>query len=80
MLFSNLPLGLPSGLFLACFSTRILYAPVLSLVRAHLILLDLMTRIFGEEYNHKARRYVLFSTPLLPRPIYAQVPCSAPCS
>jgi hypothetical protein len=53
-------------------STKILYAPLLSSIRAmchaHLIFLDLITRIIFGEKDHKAPRYVVFSTPLAPRP------------
>jgi hypothetical protein len=41
---------------------------------AYTILLDLITRIiFGEDYNHEAPRYVVFSILLLPRLSYAQI-------
>jgi len=50
------PLGLPSGLFPSGFSTKNLYTPPLSPIRAtclaHLILLDLITRtILGKQYK-----------------------------
>ena len=56
ILSSHLRLGLPSGLLLSGFSTKTLYTPLLSPVRAtytaHLILLDLITRtILGEKYR-----------------------------
>ena len=58
--------GLPSGLFLSGVPTKTLYAPLLSPIRAtcltHFILLDLITRIFGDKYRS------LRSTPLLPNP------------
>ena len=81
----HLRLGLSSDLSSSSFPTKTLYAPLLSLIRAtcpaHFILLDLITQIlFGEEYNHKAPRYVVFSSPLLPRPSEAQIPFSAPYS
>jgi hypothetical protein len=47
-----------------------LSSPIRAIRPAHPIFLDLITRvIFGEEYEHKAPRYVVFSTPLLARPM-----------
>jgi len=56
ILSSNLRLGLPSGLFPSGFPTKSLYKSLLSPIRckcpAHLIHVDLITRIiFGEEYR-----------------------------
>jgi len=56
ILSSHLRLGLPSDLFLSDFATEILYAFVISPMRAtyltHLIRLDFITlRILGEAYN-----------------------------
>jgi hypothetical protein len=56
VLFSNLGLGLQSGLIPSGFPTKALYepllSPILATIPAHLILLDLINRIiFGEEYS-----------------------------
>jgi len=56
ILSSHLCLRLPSGLFRSVFPTKILYAFIISPMRAtclvHLIFLDLITLIiFGETYN-----------------------------
>jgi hypothetical protein len=56
MLPSHLRLGLPSGLFPSGFLTKTLYMPLVSskraICRAHLILLDFITRIImDEEYR-----------------------------
>jgi hypothetical protein len=53
---SHLRLGLPPGLFASGFTTKILYKPLPSTIRAtcpaHLIIFDFITRtILGEEYR-----------------------------
>jgi hypothetical protein len=73
ILSSHLRLGPPSGLLPSGFPIKTFYAPLLAPIRAtcpaHLSLLGLITRMkFGERSAaHKALRYVVFSTPLLPR-------------
>ena len=56
LISTHLRLGLPNGLFPSDFSSKTLYTPLSSLIRAtcpvHLILLDFITRtILGEEYK-----------------------------
>ena len=56
LIFTHLPLGLPSGLLPSGFPTKTLYNPLSSPIHAtcpaHLILLDFITRtILGEEYK-----------------------------
>jgi len=67
---SHLPLGLPSGLFSSEFFTKTLYPPLVSSIRAicpaHLILLDLITRMKFREKNRSlsSSLYSLLHFPL----------------
>jgi hypothetical protein len=69
----HLNLGLPSGLFTLGCPTKNLYTPLSSPISAtcsaHLILLDLSpAQYWVRSKDHEAPHYVVFSTPLLPRP------------
>ena len=73
ILFSHLRLSLPCGLFPSCFPTKTLYTPLFSPIQAscpvRLILIDFITwTVLCEEYRSLSSSYVVFSTPLLPRP------------
>ena len=73
ILSSHLRLVLLSGLLTAGFHTKILYAPLLSSIRAtcpaHLSLLDLSLELYlVRSTEHKVSHYVVFSIPVLPRP------------
>ena len=62
-------------------SVRTSLSPVRVTCPSHLMLLDLIIRIiFREEYRSKTFGYLVFSTPLLTRPSWAQVSSSAPYS
>ena len=73
----HLQLVLPSGLFPTGFPTKALYAPLLSPRRAtcpvYLILLDLITRMFDEEYRSLSSSLCSFLHSLLPRPSQAKI-------
>jgi len=76
ILFSNLSLGLPSGLFLSGFPTKTLYTSHLSPIRAtcpaHLILVDFIPRtIMG--YVYRSRSSSLYS--LLHSPVTSSCLC-----
>jgi hypothetical protein len=81
----HLRLGLPSSLFHSGFPTNNLYTFLFSPIRvtcpAHLIFLHLIVLIiFGEEYNHEAPHYAVFSTLSSLHPSSVQIFSSAPCS
>jgi hypothetical protein len=64
------------------FPTKSLYAPLLSPMRvtfpAHLILLDLITRLlFGKEYRSLSSSLCTFLNSRVPRPSWAQIFSSA---
>ena len=71
ILFFHLRLGPPSGFFPLGLPINTLNAPFVSPIHAtcpaHLIVLDLITHLVSST-DHKAAHYVVFSTPLLPRP------------
>jgi hypothetical protein len=50
------------------------------LLHVPLIACVLISRMFGQSTDHKAPCYVVFSTPLFPRPSYAHITSSAPYS
>ena len=73
MLPSHLPLGHPSGLFPTALPTNTLYtarlSPIHATYPAHVILLiSSAEKYLVTSTDHKAPHYVVFSTPLLPRP------------
>ena len=84
-LSSHLCLGFQCGLFPSGFPTKALYAPLFFPIYdtrpTPLILHYLMTWIYlVMSTDHKASHYVVFSTPLLLHPSYAQICSSAPYS
>ena len=73
ILYSHLLLGLQSGLFPSGFPTNTLYTSSLSSIRATCPPILFFCILSPEQYfvsntYHKAPHYVVFSTPLLPRP------------
>ena len=84
---SHLCLNLSTGLFPSGFLTKTLYPPLLSPLHAschtHLILLELSTQTFGDEYrSYSSSICSPFHPhpPLLPRHTYSQISSSAPYS
>jgi len=79
----HLDLSLPICLFTPDFPTKSLHARLLApnhiTFPAHLILLDPISPIMMRT-SHSAPNYVISSTPLLPRPSWAQISSSAPYS
>jgi hypothetical protein len=73
--------GLLSDLLPSGFFTKILYAPFLSPSVLHSLPISYLIRscewYFVRSTEHKALCYVVFSTPLLPRPSWAQISFSA---
>ena len=66
-LFSHLRLGLSGGLLLSGSPINTPYCPIRAICSAHLIVLNLITRImFSMNYRDKAPCNVVFCTPLLP--------------
>jgi hypothetical protein len=58
-----------------------LFCPILAAFPGHLIFLDFTTReILLSSTDNEAPRYVVLSTPLLPRPCKVHIPPSTPCS
>jgi hypothetical protein len=70
ILSSRLRLGLPSGLLPSGFTTKTLYASLLSPYVLLALSISVLLFLSPEQYlvksaEHKAHRYVVFSTPLL---------------
>ena len=84
-LSSHLRMGLPSGLFLSSFPTKILHAPLLTPCVLHALPISVVLISPHEWYlvwskEHKSPCYVIFSTQILPLPSYAPISFSAPYS
>jgi hypothetical protein len=81
---THLRLGLPNGLFPSGFPTNILYVFLFSTIRAtcpvHLILLELIILVLGEEYKLWSASYAVFSSLLSLHPSSFQIFSSAPFS
>jgi hypothetical protein len=79
ILSSHLPLGLPTGLFSSGFLIKILYACLITPIRAtcpaHLFFLNLV-----KSTNYGAPHYAIFSSLLTLHPSCVQIFSSAPCS
>ena len=78
ILSSHLRLGLPGGLFPSNFSTKTLYTTPSPQYFLHAPPISFFSIWSPRQYwvrstDHEAPHYVFFSTPLLPRPSWAQI-------
>ena len=85
ILSSHLGLGVPGSFLPSVFPTESLYTPLLFSYVLHVLFISIFLIWSPQEYlvritEHRAPRYVVFSTPLLPHPSWAQISSSAPYS